>query len=71
VVTGGRPFYRSADPQDATYSDTRVEVRARAGKRFANGLGAFVGCDNILGAGDNDLDRITPRTVYAGMEAHL
>ncbi len=71
VVTGGRPFYRSADPQDTTYTGTRVELRARAGKRFANGLGAFVGCDNILGAGDNDLDRITPRTLYVGMEAHL
>lgn len=71
VITGGRPFYRSADPRDATFTDPRVELRARVGKRFANGFGAFVGCDNILDAGDNDLDRITPRTLYAGMEVHL
>jgi outer membrane receptor for ferrienterochelin and colicins len=71
VITGGRPFFRSADPQDATYTDTRVELRARVGKRFTNGLGAFLGCDNILDAGDNELDRVTPRTLYVGMEAHL
>lgn len=70
VLTGHRPLYLSADPQDATVTDRRVEVRARVGKRFRAGFGGFLGVDNALGAGDNRLDRIYPRTVYAGVEVH-
>jgi outer membrane receptor for ferrienterochelin and colicins len=70
VFTGHRPLYLSADPQDATVTDRRVEVRARVGKRFRAGFGGFLGIDNALGTGDNRLDRIYPRTVYAGVEVH-
>lgn len=71
VVTGHRPFYLSTDPQMATLSDRRTELRARFAKRFANGLGGFLGVDNLLDAGDATLDRIPPRTFYAGLEMHL
>jgi hypothetical protein len=71
VLTGHRPFYLSGDPQMATLSDRRTELRARVAKRFANGLGGFLGVDNLLDAGDATLDRIPPRTFYAGLELHL
>ena len=71
VVTGHRPFYLSADPQLATNAPRRFELRARVAKRFKNGLGGFLGVDNLLDAGDANLDRLPPRTVYAGVEAHL
>jgi outer membrane receptor for ferrienterochelin and colicins len=70
VLTGHRPLYLAADPQDATLTDRRIEVRARVGKRFRSGLGGFLGIDNALDAGDDRLDRVYPRTVYAGVEAH-
>lgn len=70
VLTGHRPFYLSDDPQMATLTDRRVEVRARVGKRFRSGFGGFVGIDNALDAGDAALDRIPPRTLYAGVEVH-
>jgi outer membrane receptor for ferrienterochelin and colicins len=71
VVTGGRPYFLSEDPQAATFTEPRFELRARLAKRFRNGLGGFLGCDNILNAGDDELDRLMPRTLYAGMEARL
>jgi outer membrane receptor for ferrienterochelin and colicins len=71
VVTGRRPFYLSEDPQMATQGKRRVELRARIAKRFPGGLGGFVGADNLLDAGDAELDRIPPRTFYAGVELHL
>jgi outer membrane receptor for ferrienterochelin and colicins len=70
VVTGHRPFYLSEDPQRATPSPRRVELRARVAKRFGD-YGGYVGVDNLLDAGDADLDRIPPRTFYAGVEIHL
>jgi outer membrane receptor for ferrienterochelin and colicins len=70
VVTGHRPFYLSDDPQRATLTARRFELRARVAKRFPGGIGGFVGVDNLLDAGDADLDRIPPRTVYAGVEFH-
>ncbi|HEY0253077.1 MAG TPA: TonB-dependent receptor, partial [Kofleriaceae bacterium] len=70
VVTGHRPFYLSDDPDMATNAPRRFELRARIAKRFENGLGAFMGIDNALDAGDANLDRLPPRTVYAGVEAH-
>lgn len=71
VVTGHRPYYVADDPQLATLSPRRVEIRARLAKRFAGGYGGFLGVDNLLDAGDAMLDRIPPRTVYAGAELHL
>jgi outer membrane receptor for ferrienterochelin and colicins len=71
VLTGHRPFYLSADPQQATLSDRRTELRARVAKRFEHGLGGFLGVDNLLDAGNATLDRIPPRTFYAGLELHL
>jgi outer membrane receptor for ferrienterochelin and colicins len=71
VVTGHRPFYLSEDPQRATLSARRVELRARVARRFPHGIGGFVGVDNLLDAGDDNLDRIPPRTFYAGVELHL
>jgi len=70
TLTGHRPFYLSEDPQQATLTDRRVELRARIGKRFRGGLGGFLGIDNALDAGDAMLDRIPPRTLYAGVELH-
>lgn len=71
VFTGHRPFF--LDPDDAqaeTLTDRRVELRARVAKRFSTGLGAFLGIDNALDAGDAYIDRVLPRTLYAGMEVH-
>ncbi|TMQ24892.1 MAG: TonB-dependent receptor [Deltaproteobacteria bacterium] len=71
VVTGHRPYYLSDDPQAATPSPQRLEIRARVAKRFRGGYGGFLGVDNLLNAGDANLDRIPPRTLYAGLEMHL
>jgi outer membrane receptor for ferrienterochelin and colicins len=72
ALTGRRPFYLSVeDPQLATLTDRRVELRARVGKRFRSGVGGFLGIDNALDAGDAGLDRVPPRTLYAGVELHL
>jgi outer membrane receptor for ferrienterochelin and colicins len=68
VLTGHRPLYLSEDPLRATLTPRRIEVRARAGKRFRAGFGGFLGIDNALDSGDADLDRVYPRTVYAGVE---
>lgn len=69
ALTGHRPFYlNAADPQQATLTDRRVELRARIAKRFRAGLGGFLGIDNALDAGDARLDRVLPRTFYAGVE---
>ncbi|HET9619790.1 MAG TPA: TonB-dependent receptor [Kofleriaceae bacterium] len=70
VVTGHRPFYLSDDPQQATRTGRRYELRARIARRFAGGLGGFVGVDNAFDAGDANLDRLPPRTLYAGVELH-
>lgn len=70
VFTGHRPFYVSDDPQMPTLADRRVELRARIGKRFRSGFGGFLGVDNALDAGDAGLDRIPPRTLYAGVEVY-
>ncbi len=70
VLTGHRPFFISEDPQHATLTPRRVELRARVAKRFSSGLGGFLGIDNALDAGDAELDPIPPRTLYAGVEAH-
>ena len=74
VVTGHRPFYLSDDPQQATLSERRFELRARVAKRFTGlwggSIGAFLGVDNLLDAGDNQLNRIPPRTLYTGVELH-
>jgi outer membrane receptor for ferrienterochelin and colicins len=70
VITGHRPYYMSEDPQRATRSARRVELRARIARRFG-GYGGFLGIDNALDAGDANLDRIPPRTLYAGVEMHL
>jgi outer membrane receptor for ferrienterochelin and colicins len=71
VVTGHRPFYLSADPQGATLTGRRLEIRARVAKRFLERYGGFIGIDNAADAGDADLDRLPPRTLYAGVELHL
>lgn len=71
VVTGHRPFYLSDDPQRATLTARRLEIRARIAKRFGPRYAGFVGIDNAAGAGDSDLDRLPPRTLYAGVELHL
>ncbi|MFT3693089.1 MAG: TonB-dependent receptor [Kofleriaceae bacterium] len=71
VATGHRPFYLSDDPTLATNAPRRFELRARIAKRFKNGFGGFMGIDNALDTGDATLDRLPPRTVYAGVEAHL
>ncbi|HSS02317.1 MAG TPA: TonB-dependent receptor [Kofleriaceae bacterium] len=71
VVTGHRPFYLSEDPQRATLTRRRLELRARIARRFLQRYGAFAGIDNAADAGDADLDRLPPRTVYAGVELHL
>lgn len=69
ALTGHRPFYLSTtDPQQATLTDRRVELRARIAKRFRGGLGGFLGIDNALDAGDARLDRVLPRTLYTGVE---
>lgn len=70
VVTGHRPYYLAEDPQLATPSPRRIEIRARIAKRFRGGYGGFLGVDNLLDAGDATLDRIPPRTFYAGAELH-
>ncbi len=69
TVTGARPYYLTDDPQAATLTARRSEVRARVARRFAGGLTAFLGVDNLLDAGDDHLDVIAPRTLYAGAEA--
>ena len=69
IITGPRPLYLSADAMVATNTPTRVDVSGRMAKRFSAGYGAFVGVDNLLNAGDLKLDRILPRTLYAGMDA--
>lgn len=71
VVTGHRPYYLSEDPRAATPSPRRIEIRARVARRFRAGYGGFLGVDNLLDAGDASLDRIPPRTLYAGLEMHL
>ncbi len=72
ALTGHRPFSLSSeDPQQATLTERRVELRARIGKRFRSGAGGFLGIDNALDAGDARLDRVLPRTLYAGVELHL
>lgn len=72
VVTGARPYYLFADePQRATSTARRLEIRARVAKQLRSGLGGFLGIDNLFDAGDAALDRIPPRTVYAGVELHL
>lgn len=71
AITGHRPYYLARDPDDplkATLTERRVELRARVGKRFAAGFGGFLGIDNILDVGDAELDRVPPRTLYAGVE---
>jgi outer membrane receptor for ferrienterochelin and colicins len=73
TLTGHRPLYLAADPADpdaATLTDRRVEVRARIGKTLRSGLGGFLGIDNALDAGDARIDRVQPRTLYAGFELH-
>lgn len=71
VLTGERPFYLSSEePRLATRTGRRVELRARIGKRFRSGAGGFLGIDNALDAGDAHLDRLPPRTLYAGVELH-
>ena len=70
VLTGGRPYFLDATATP-TYTDRRIEVRARVSKRFASGLGGFLGVENLLNAGDDNLDRLTPRTLYTGVEVHL
>lgn len=70
VLTGHRPLYLDDDLHIATLTDRRIDVRARVGKQFASGVGGFMGIDNALDAGDAQLDRIPPRTLYAGVEFH-
>jgi outer membrane receptor for ferrienterochelin and colicins len=70
VLTGHRPFDLADDPQQTTSTPRRIEVRAHVAKRFSSGLGGFMGVENLLDAGDAELDRIPPRTLYAGVEAH-
>lgn len=71
VITGHRPYYLSDDSQATTPSPRRLEIRVRITKRFRGGYGGFVGVDNLLDAGDANLDRIPPRTLYVGLEMHL
>ncbi len=73
VVTGRRPLYLGLNPDDpemATLTPRRFDVRVRVAKRFTSGLGGFVGIDNALNTGDPVLDRTLPRTIYAGVELH-
>ena len=37
-------------------------------RRFAAGFELAVGGDNLLGAGDADLDRLAPATYYLALE---
>jgi hypothetical protein len=69
-MTGHRPLYRGQDPLDATLVPRRFELRARIAKRFTPGYGGFLGADNLLGAGDAELDPMLPPTFYAGIEVH-
>ncbi len=69
MLTGARPLYLSADIMAATNTPIRVDVSGRIAKRFTDGYGGFIGVDNLLNAGDLKLDRILPRTLYAGMDA--
>jgi outer membrane receptor for ferrienterochelin and colicins len=72
TLTGQRPFYRNEDdPLEVTLTDRRIELRARIGKRLSSGVGGFLGIDNALDTGDAELDRVPPRTLYAGVELHL
>jgi outer membrane receptor for ferrienterochelin and colicins len=64
-VTGPRRY--GAGPDQLT-APTRGELRARVARRFASGLGLAMGGDNLLDAGDADLDRQAPRTLYATIE---
>jgi outer membrane receptor protein involved in Fe transport len=70
VLTSGRPFYLADDPLQATLTPRRLQLRAHIAKRFSSGLGGFMGVENLLDAGDAELDRLPPRTLYAGVEAH-
>jgi outer membrane receptor for ferrienterochelin and colicins len=66
TLTGRRPFYVDAERPDAvTSASRRVELRARVARRFA-WLTAFAGVDNLLGAGDDDLQPLAPRVFYGG-----
>jgi outer membrane receptor for ferrienterochelin and colicins len=68
VLTGHRPLYLSEEPRAATRVPRRAELRARVARQLGAGLGAYVGVDNLLGAGDPVFDPIAPRTLYAGLE---
>ncbi len=68
VFTGQRPLYLGVD-LEPTLTARRWELRARVAKRFRNGLGGFLGVDNLLDTG-SALDRVPPRTIYAGIEIH-
>jgi outer membrane receptor for ferrienterochelin and colicins len=69
ALTGPRPYYVSEDPAAATWSEPRVDLRARAARRFGEHLAFFVGGENLLDAGDDTFDPIAPRTLYVGVEA--
>jgi outer membrane receptor for ferrienterochelin and colicins len=68
-VTGPRPYFTGDDEASRTYSEPRLEVRARAAKTFA-WLTTFVGVDNLLDVGDDAFDPLAPRTFYGGVSAH-
>lgn len=65
VATGSRRYGVDAA---APVAAARVELRARVARRFAAGFELAVGGDNLLGAGDADLDRLAPATYYLALE---
>jgi len=69
ALTGPRPYYLGDDPMDATWTDPRVEIRARIARRFGDHLAFSLGVENLLDAGDDQLDPIAPRTLHVGVEA--
>lgn len=64
AVVGPRPFYDTPGvPAAPPYAS--LDLRAAWTRRRA--LTVFVGCDNVLDAGDAQVLRLPPRTLYAGV----
>ena len=68
VATGPRPYQLAGGVVE---TDPRFDVRARIARRFGDRLDLFLGVDNLLDAGDDQLDPIAPRTLYTGATARL
>ena len=63
AVVGSRPYYpTTGDVVAPPYASWDLRVAKRIGQHVT----AFVGCDNLLSAGDADRLLIPPRVAYAG-----